>query len=93
MITEIETDRFGTLLYVEVGATSVGSIHQTYAPNQPVRKGDEKGFFEFGGSCIVLLFEKDRIQFDADLIANTEQGLETRANFGQSLARALSENK
>lgn len=86
VITEMETDHFGTLLYIEIGATSVGSIHQTYRPG-PVRKGAEKGYFEFGGSCLVLLFEKNKILFDEDLIANTEKGWETRANFGQSLGR------
>jgi phosphatidylserine decarboxylase len=85
MITELETEKFGTILYVEIGATSVGSIHQTYVPNHPVRKGDEKGFFEFGASCIVLLFEEGKVQFDADLIANTESGLETLGHLGQSL--------
>lgn len=88
MITEIETQQFGTLLYIEIGATSVGSIHQSYISDQPVKKGDEKGYFEFGGSCIVLLFEKGRVVFDNDLIRNTENGLETKANFGESLARA-----
>jgi phosphatidylserine decarboxylase len=87
MITEIETLDFGTILYIEIGATSVGSIHQTYMPDKPVKKGDEKGYFEFGGSCIVLLFEKGSIQFDQDLIENTKQGLETRANFGSSLGK------
>lgn len=87
VITEIETERFGTLLYIEIGATCVGSIHQTFTPNQPIRKGDEKGYFEFGGSCIVLLFEKDRIEFDPDLVANSRHGLETRANFGESLGK------
>lgn len=85
MITEIETSDFGTILYIEIGATSVGSIHQTYKPDEPIKKGDEKGYFEFGGSCIVLLFERGCIQFDQDLIDNTQQGLETRANFGSSL--------
>lgn len=85
MVTEIETERFGTILYVEIGATAVGSIRQTYTPNQPVQKGDEKGYFEFGGSCIVLLFEKGKIVFDSDLVKNTEQGFETRINYGLSL--------
>lgn len=90
MVTEIDTDAFGTLLYVEVGATSVGTIRQTFTPELRVAKGEEKGYFEFGGSCLVLLFEKGRVQFDADLIANTERGLETRANFGESLGKVLS---
>ncbi len=88
MVTEIETDRFGKILYIEIGATCVGSIQQTFPPGSPVRKGDEKGYFEFGGSCIVLLFEKNRIEFDPDFVANSMQGLETLANFGDSLGRA-----
>ncbi len=85
MVTEIETEKFGTLLFVEVGATCVGSIHQTYVAGQRVEKGEEKGFFSFGGSCIVLLFEKGRIRFDQDLVASTDTGLETKMLFGSSL--------
>ena len=88
VITEIESDRFGTVLFIEVGATSVGSIRQTFAPKTHVEKGQEKGYFEFGGSCIILLFEKNRIRFDADLIENTERGLETYARYGESLGSA-----
>lgn len=88
LITEIETGPFGVVLMVEIGATAVGSIHQTYTPDQPVKKGEEKGCFSFGGSCIVLLFEKGRIQFDQDLIDNSCRYLETRANFGTSLGSA-----
>lgn len=89
MITEIVTELFGTILYIEIGATSVGSIHQTYTSGGKVKKGDEKGYFEFGGSCIVLLFEKGTIQFDRDLIKNTEEGFETRCDFGSSLGRRM----
>jgi phosphatidylserine decarboxylase len=89
MITEIETERFGTILYVEVGATFVGSIHQTYTPNVQIGKGEEKGYFSFGGSCLVLLFEARRIVFDADLIENSKNGFETKALFGGSFGRAL----
>ncbi|MBX7066475.1 MAG: archaetidylserine decarboxylase [Parachlamydiales bacterium] len=89
MITEIDTERFGTILYIEIGATNVGTIRQTYTPDKKVKKGEEKGYFEFGGSCIVLFFEKGRILFDDDLIRNTENGLETRSNFGQPLGRAV----
>ena len=85
VLTRLQTDRWGQILIVEIGATFVGSIRQTFIPNTFIQKGGEKGYFEFGGSCVVLIFEKDRIQFDLDLIDNTRQGFETKANFGQSL--------
>ena len=85
MVTEIDTPDFGHILYVEIGATCVGSIHQTYRPEHRVKKGEEKGYFSFGGSCLALLFEKGRIAFDLDLIENSKQNIETKANFGESL--------
>jgi phosphatidylserine decarboxylase len=87
VVTEIESELFGTILYVEIGATAVGTIKQTFHPGEAVRKGDEKGYFEFGGSCLVLLFEENRIVLDPDLVANTRKGFETYAKFGQSLGR------
>lgn len=88
VVTEIETERFGQVLFVEIGATFVGSIHQTYNPLGPIKKGEEKGYFEFGGSCVVLLFEKGKVEFDADLLKNTQNGFETLARYGQSLCKA-----
>lgn len=89
MVTEIETDAFGTVLMVEVGATCVGTIHQNQVSEAEALKGEEKGYFSFGGSCIVLLFEHGRIQFDEDLIFNSSKYLETRALYGASLGKAL----
>ena len=90
VITHLRTHPFGTILAVEVGATNVGTIHQTYEPEKHYAKGDEKGYFSFGGSCIILIFEPGRIQFDPDLLENTRAGLETYAHMGESLGRALS---
>ncbi len=87
VITEIESEAFGTVSMIEVGATCVGSIHQTYQQGSTVRKGDEKGYFSFGGSCVVLLFEKGRIEFEKDLVENSARFLETRALFGQPLGK------
>lgn len=87
MITEIETKQFGTIFYVEIGAACVGTIHQTYTPNQPIKKGDEKGYFSFGASCLILLFERGAITFDEDFIRNSAKGLETLAHFGGSMGR------
>jgi phosphatidylserine decarboxylase len=85
MITTLQTKEFGTVLFIEVGATNVGSIHQTFTPNHPCVKGEEKGYFSFGGSCILLLFEKERISFDADLIRASNEKVETLVLLGQSL--------
>ena len=87
MVTEFETDEFGHVLYVEIGATCVGSIHQTYQPEKRVEKGDEKGYFSFGGSCLALLFERGRVTFDDDLVRNSELMIETKGDFGSSLGR------
>ncbi|HSX03929.1 MAG TPA: archaetidylserine decarboxylase [Rhabdochlamydiaceae bacterium] len=89
MITELYTKNFGTVLYIEVGATYVGSIHQTYTPEQHYAKGEEKGYFEFGGSMLILIFPPFSIELDQDLLAATQRGIEVRGLLGQSLGRAL----
>jgi len=75
----------GDSLYIEVGATNVGSIVETYTPELPVKKGDEKGYFEFGASSLILLFEPDMISFDSDLIELSKGGHEIRCLMGQSM--------
>jgi phosphatidylserine decarboxylase len=85
MITTLQTKQFGTILFIEVGATNVGAIHQTYTPNQACVKGEEKGYFSFGGSSLLLLFEKGGISFDADLIQASKEKIETLTLLGQSL--------
>ncbi len=80
------TEKYGTVLLAEVGAAMVGSIIQTYRPGE-VQKGAEKGYFAFGGSSLVLVFEEGKIQFDEDLILNTKKGLETSIKMGENIAR------
>lgn len=82
----LQTSDYGDVLIVDVGATMVGSIIQTYKPNSKVQKGDEKGYFAFGGSTLVLLFENGKTQFEKDLIANTQKGLETTVKMGETIA-------
>jgi len=84
-ITELDSKVFGKVLFIEVGATCVGSVHQTYTPDQPCKKGDEKGYFSFGGSSIIMLFEPNKIHFDDDLIKASQQRIEIRCLMGQSM--------
>lgn len=84
MITHLKTD-FGTILFVEIGATNVGTICQTYQSGRPYKKGDEKGYFSFGGSAVALLFEEGMVDLNPDWVKNTKQGFETYSNWGISL--------
>ena len=89
-LTEIETVDCGRVLFLDVGATCVGSMVQTYTPGSAVQKGNEKGYFRFGGSTTVLVFEPGKVQLDADLLEWTEKGTELYAHMGDSLGKILS---
>lgn len=82
----LKTGNAGDIIICEVGATMVGSIVQSYAPDTDVIKGDEKGWFAFGGSTVIILFEKGRVQVDADILENTKKGYETSIRMGERVA-------
>lgn len=84
-ITLIKSPEFGDVAQLELGATNVGSIKQSYVPGRPVAKGDEKGFFAFGGSCVITIFQRGRIRFDPDICAQSAQWIETYARMGDRL--------
>lgn len=80
--TVIDSPEFGRVVVMPIGATCVGSMHHTYLPG-PVAKGAEKGFFSFGGSCVVTLFPRGRIRFDDDLLEHAADQREVYAKMGQ----------
>ncbi|MFA6119507.1 MAG: archaetidylserine decarboxylase [Parachlamydiales bacterium] len=86
MITTLKTKNFSDVLYIEIGATNVGSINQSFFPNTEYKKGEEKGYFSLGGSSIVLLFKKDTIVFDQDLVEMSKERIETLAHLGLRFA-------
>jgi len=83
----VESPVFGRVAYLEIGATFVGSIVQTYQPG-PVAAGDEKGYFQFGGSTVILVLEPGRVKIDDDLVASTRRGYETFLRMGEGIASA-----
>lgn len=87
-LTLTESPEFGTVATLEVGATNVGTIKQSYVPGRAVAKGDEKGFFAFGGSCVITLFQRGRIRFDADLVSSSEEQIELYAKMGDRMGEA-----
>ncbi len=88
MVTRFESDQFGPMAIVEIGALSVGSIRQRFESGARVAKGDPKGCFELGGSTVVLLFRPGAIRLDADLCAATSRELETLVRRGEAIGRA-----
>lgn len=87
-ITLLRTPALGDVLLLEVGATCVGSIVQTYTPDAPVEKGAEKGYFRFGGSCFITIFEPGKIRFSDDLLEHSRAGREVYARMGDVAANA-----
>lgn len=85
--TMIESSEFGQVLMFEVGATCVGSFEYTFSPGVPMQKGSEKGYFKFGGSETITLFEPDRIKLAADLVENSKIGRELYARMGDLMGR------
>jgi len=85
-ITRIETENIGTVLMMEIGATCVGSILQTYEANKETKIGQEKGYFAFGGSSTITIFEPNKVTLAQDLLENSSKQIETYALMGDSMA-------
>ncbi len=83
----ISTKDKGDIIVSPVGATMVGSIIETFKPNSDIKKGDEMGYFSFGGSTIVMLVDKDKIKIDKDILRNTKNNMETYVKMGDSIGK------
>ncbi len=89
-LTQVETASLGTVICMEIGATCVGSIHQTFTAGETVEKGAEKGYFAFGGSSTITLFEPGRVTLSEDLVSHSAQQTELYAKVGTVMATASS---
>ncbi|XP_045814695.1 phosphatidylserine decarboxylase proenzyme 2-like isoform X1 [Trifolium pratense] len=85
VVSIISTVDFGKVAFVAIGATMVGSINFTKKKGDCVKKGDEFGYFSFGGSTVICVFEKDSIAIDEDLLSNSTRSLETLVTVGMRL--------
>ena len=81
-LTRVVSEGLGEVLVMEIGATNVGSIIQTFAQNESVPKGSEKGYFRFGGSATMTFFEPGKVRLEDDLIAHSSNGIEIYARMG-----------
>ncbi|MDU2491063.1 MAG: phosphatidylserine decarboxylase [Clostridium celatum] len=79
------SENFGDVILLEVGATCVGSIIQSYEPNQKVTRGDEKSYFKFGGSTTIVFFKPNTVNIDDDILIQSSFGFETKVNMGEKI--------
>ncbi|MDR2769377.1 MAG: archaetidylserine decarboxylase [Puniceicoccales bacterium] len=79
----------GDVALIEIGATGVGATVQTYRPNHFVKKGEEKGYFLFGGSTIITLLNSRKVKLADDLLEQTRRGYELYAHCGDVLGRII----
>jgi phosphatidylserine decarboxylase len=84
-ITILETENFGILAYIEIGAMCVGKIIDTHH-SSTFKKGEEKGFFDFGASTVVVIGLEGKWQPDSDILKYTEAGMETKIQLGNNIA-------
>lgn len=80
----METKNFGDLIWIEIGALLVGKI-KNHSKEQ-YQKGEEKGYFELGGSTIVIV-TKDNIQIDNDILEYSKKQIETKVKYGEEIGK------
>ncbi|CAA0807311.1 Phosphatidylserine decarboxylase proenzyme 2 [Striga hermonthica] len=89
VVSLISTKEFGKVAFVSIGATMVGSITFSKNKGDYVKKGDEFGYFSFGGSTVICVFEKGAIKIDDDLLENSLRSLETLVRVGMRLGVSI----
>ncbi len=83
----LKTEHFGTVLQMEVGALLVGKIINHTDASASVTKLQEKGYFAYGGSTVILLMQKDAVQIDEDILKHSAVGIETKVRLGERIGK------
>jgi len=81
----LKSHNFDDVIYIEVGATFVGSIIQTYSSSSEVNRGDEKGYFKFGGSTVIVVLKENILKIDEDICCQSKLGIETSVYMGEKI--------
>lgn len=87
-LTVLQNEKIGDVLQLMVGATCVGSVHWTSNIGKSLKKGDEQGYFSFGGSCVITIFPPSSIIFRTDLCEKSSKGIETYGMMGEKMAES-----
>lgn len=93
VVCPIDSETHGRVMVICVGAMMVGSTVITRNKGEHVKRAEELGYFKFGGSTIVLLFEEGKMRFDDDLTDNSNGALETLVRAGMSIGHSPEEHQ
>lgn len=93
VLIPIDSNEFGKVMLVAVGAMMVGSTVLTVDEGKIVQRSDELGYFKFGGSTVITLFEPNVTSFDEDLLRNSKTKIETLVKMGERIGQKIDPNK
>jgi phosphatidylserine decarboxylase len=85
LVSVLQSEEVDQFLMIEIGATCVGTITPTAEVGHLYFKGEEKCYFSFGGSTVITIFQKNKMNFSEDLRKNSENGIETFALMGDEM--------
>ena len=83
----LETENFGKIIQMEVGAMMVGKI--VNHDKETFKRGEERGYFRFGGSTIVIMVKENVLKIDKDILDNSKNNIETKIKQGEKVAKGL----
>lgn len=85
--TLLHTKRFGDIVQMEVGAMLVGRICNHETGEAACARLQEKGYFEYGGSTVILLLEHGKFEPAADIAKWSARGIESKVKTGDPVGR------
>ncbi|KAJ5730522.1 uncharacterized protein N7483_005030 [Penicillium malachiteum] len=88
VLVPIDSVAHGRVMVVCVGAMMVGSTVITRKAGEKIGRAEELGYFKFGGSTLLVLFEDGVVNFDTDLVDNSKGPLETLIRVGMSVGHS-----
>jgi len=83
----MHTKNFKDVLHIDVGAMLVGKIVQQHPLTYSCKRGDEKGYFKYGGSTVILIFKPQTIILDDDIVKYSQKGIETLVRYGTKIGK------
>lgn len=86
-VSVLNTDNFGKILQIEVGAMLVGKINNKNA--KEFLRFDEKGFFDYGGSTIIQVIKNNNVKIDDKILKMSNEDIEVKVKIGDVIGKYM----